>query len=186
MSVPIKSCFVGLSAGLAVHLQDPQQRPGFDHHRAQVQLAIEGQVGLVVDQNTVAGFLNGFLAVFSGSAADGAVDGELVFSVLGGICLLGLDAPTVSAGTGGPFVANLLAAMAAEDPIDAVALDEAVNTIRRMFTTTPDVAISQVSLAGFVLGVFYARQFLPRHDGESFVLIAAAGRLAAESADGLN
>jgi hypothetical protein len=149
-----------------------------------VALIIDEQVGLAVDQNTVAGFLNGFLAAMSGYVLDGLADGDQVFPVLGGICLLDAEAPSVSAGSGRQFVAYLLAAMAAEDPIDAAALDGAVDRIRSMFTTTPDVAITQVSLSGFVLGVFYAVQFLPEDASDPLVLLAAASRLA-ESADGL-
>jgi hypothetical protein len=178
----LKSCFAGLGEGLARHLDDPEQRTLFDYHRDRIAgVLADNAVELATNQDAVAGFLNGFLATVATFVANGSIEQEATFEVLGGVYLLGvkIESDAVAETDGREFIARLVITVETEvrepDPDEVIA---AAGVIREMFSSTPDVPISYASLSGFVLGMFYAAPYLPRRTTGLENLFAAVSQLA--------
>jgi hypothetical protein len=125
-----------------------------------------------VTQDSLAGFLNGFLLAGTQFATDELIkrQNDAMFPVIGGVYLLGAEAPVscrpaqldaLKAGffqrLSGPLRDDLL-----PQPDDVQRLYAVAEyAIRRIFGTTPDVPINRESLAGFVLGVMYSHRYMP-------------------------
>jgi hypothetical protein len=182
LRMTLKSCFAGLGEGLAQHLDDPGQRTLFDYHRDRIAgVLADNAVELATNQDAVAGFLNGFLTTVATFVANGSIEQEATFEVLGGVYLLGVktESDVVEAADGREFIARVVMTVETEvqepDPEEVIA---ATGVIREMFSTTPDVPISYASLSGFVLGMFYAAPYLPTNTTGLSNLFAAVSQLA--------
>ncbi|MGH3752881.1 MAG: hypothetical protein ACRDRP_09325 [Pseudonocardiaceae bacterium] len=58
----LRSCFEGLASGLQVHLvEGSETRELFEYHRGRIVALFASQPDLPLHQDTVAGFVNGFL-----------------------------------------------------------------------------------------------------------------------------
>ena len=158
-------------------------RPLFEHHRDLIVAGLTATPGVAQDEDTCAGFLNGFLTVRAHIVADGSVEQESMFPVLGGLYLAALalqDTDPADTARDGEFFEGLAGALDGEAAVVASAAELLVwqGRVRAIFATTPDVPISQAALAGFVLGVMYAGQFLPDDDVHAGVLFATVRHMA--------
>ncbi len=151
-----RACFVGLASGLQVDLTE-----GSESH-----------------QDSVAGFLHGFMMAGAYLVPDGSVEQGSMFPVLGGVLLVGRYLPVGPARTsfGRKFMARL-----------AVLLDDwegdteqACAVVRDAFVVAGDVPMTTASLGGFCLGVLYAMPYLVATQADPVPLIAAACRLAGD------
>lgn len=179
MSVTMKSCFHGLGEGLATHLDDPNERLLFDYHHHRIASIFANRSALLADQDAIAGFLNGFLTAIARFVPNDSVEQESTFPVLGGIYLTGVAAVGESAERDGrEFIAQLAATLEPSDFADALELANAMQAVRAIFATTPDVPIDWASLAGFALGVLYAGPYVPPDSAGIEYLFAATTSMA--------
>jgi hypothetical protein len=192
-SLEARSCFRGLSKALSAHLSDEPLRKSYQEASAQIEELLSTQPDVPVTQDSLAGFLNGFLLAGAQFATPDLIErhNDAMFAVIGGIYLLGAQAPlccqpaqldTLRAGffrrLSGPLLDDLL-----QQPADIKRRNAApAQAIGRMFSTTPDVPVNAESLAGFVLGVMYSHRFLPT-DGEGLLAIMMAAYLLAGRSD---
>ena len=90
----VRSCFAGLADGLREHLvEGTWTRQLFDYHRVRMEALFASQPDLPLHQDTVAGFLQGFLTTAAYFVPDDSVEQESMFPVFGGALLLGQDLP---------------------------------------------------------------------------------------------
>lgn len=174
----VRSCFAGLARGFEAHLvEGTESRWFFEHHRGRIAELFASQPDLPLHQDTVAGFINGFMITGAYFVADGSVEQQSVGPALGGALLLGQDLPIeddpadVTAG----FSFFERAAEAVDEPDETgIARD----LVWSAFKTTPDVPITCASLGGFCLGVLYTIPYLTGSDAGPAALLAAACELA--------
>ncbi len=174
-----RACFVGLASGLQVDLTEgSESRALFEYHRTAILSLFAGQPDLPLHQDSVAGFLHGFMMAGAYLVPDGSVEQGSMFPVLGGVLLLGRYLPVGPARTsfGRKFMARL-----------AVLLDDwegdteqACAVVRDAFVVAGDVPMTTASLGGFCLGVLYAMPYLVATQADPVPLIAAACRLAGD------
>ena len=172
----VRSCFAGLAAGLQADLvEGSEYRDLFDYHRGRIEAVFASQPTLPLHQDTVAGFLHGFLYTGAAFVPMGSLEQESMFPVLGGVLLAGQDLPIdtgpVSAGLG--FIEQAAATLVGLDLVEA-----AVGLVREAFAAAGDVPMTCASLGGFCLGVLYAAPYLPEHGIDPAPLIVAACHLA--------
>ncbi len=192
-STVARSCFRGLKKVICAQLSDELLRTSYEDARAQIAELIDTQPDVPVTQDSLAGFLNGFLLACTQFATIELVNqqNDAMFAVIGGVYLLGSEAPlscqpaqldALRAGffrrLSGPLLDDLLLQSVAVKQRQAAAED----AIRRIFGTTPDVPVNRESLAGFVLGVMYSHRYIPT-DGEGLAAIMAAAYLLADQSD---
>ena len=192
-SAVARSCFRGLRKALRTHLRDESLRTSYEDAAAQIEELLDSQPDVPLTQDSLAGFLNGFLLACTEFATIELINqqNDLMFSVIGGTYLLGAEAPlscppeqldALRAGffrrLSGPLLADLLPQPAEVQQRNAVAGD----AIRRIFGTTPDVPVNRESLAGFVLGVMHSHRYIPT-DGEALTAIMVAAYLLADQSD---
>lgn len=171
----MRSCFAGLADGLREQLAEgSESRELFEYHRGRIEALFASQPDLPLHQDTVAGFVQGFLVTGAYFVPDDSVEQQSMFPVLGGALLLGQDLPidTSPADTvaeRGFFERFTLAMSDFDHPSVAYEL------VQRAFSLAPDVPISRASLGGFCLGVPYANPYyLPASGADPMVLISAA------------
>jgi hypothetical protein len=172
----VRSCFAGLAAGLRADLVEGSEYRGlFDYHRGRIEAVFASQPELPLHQDTVAGFLHGFLFTGVAFVPDGSVAQESMFPVLGGVLLAGQDLPidTGSASAGCGFIEQAAATLVGLELAEA-----AVGLVRQAFAAAGDVPMTCASLGGFCLGVLYAAPYLPEHGPDPAPLIVAACHLA--------
>lgn len=132
-----RSCFVGLAAGLQAHLvEGTETRWYFDHHRGRIAELFASQPDLPLHQDTVAGFIHGFLITGAYFVADDSVEQQSMGAALGGALLLGQDLPIdadpadVTVGFG--FFERAAPALADPDPTGAPS-----DLVRQAFNMAP-------------------------------------------------
>jgi len=174
----LRSCFEGLAIGLQAHLvEDSEFRQLFEYHRDRIAAIFASQPDLPLHQDTVAGFVQGFLVTCAYFVADDSVEQESVFPVLGGALLLGQDLPIeadpvdVRAGLG--FFERAAQALGDTDPADVI-----YELVERAFTLAPDVPMTCASLGGFCLGVLYTTPYLTGSDAGPVAMLTAAWEFA--------
>ncbi len=177
----MRSCFVGLADGLRDHLA-----PGSDllilhaRHRQRIAGVFASQPDLPLDQDSLAGFLHGFLVAGAHLVPPGGVQQQAMFPVLGATVLLARTLPINPgpATRGRRFIGRLALTLPPEEPADTQA-DTAVaaGLVTEAFEFAGDVPITCASLGGFCLGVLYTAPWLPE-DTDPVPLLAAACRLA--------
>jgi len=175
-----------MRAGVVDQLADEEMRQLLEQHRDRIVGLLTETPGLSLDENTCAGFLHGFMTVAAYFVPDDSVYQQSMFPVLGGTYLAAIDAPpeaTPNLAGARRFLADLAAAMDA-DP-DAVILSTAQRAIleeriRGGFATTPDVPIDHATLAGFIVGLMYATNFLPSDDATGPIMLIATVRQIAD------
>ncbi|MGH3799259.1 MAG: hypothetical protein ACRDTD_03830 [Pseudonocardiaceae bacterium] len=174
----LRSCFEGLASGLQAHLvEGSESRQLFEYHRGRIAAIFASQPDLPLHQDTVAGFLQGFMVTCAYFVAAGSVEQESTFPVLGGVLLLGQDLPIdaepvdVTAGLG--FFERAAQALGDTDPADVI-----YELVERAFALVPDVPMTCASLGGFCLGVLYATPYLTGSDAGPAAMFTAAWELA--------
>jgi hypothetical protein len=174
----LRSCFEGLARGLQAHLvEGSESRQLFDYHRGRIAAIFASQPDLPLHQDTVAGFVQGFLATCAYFVADDSVEQESMFPALGGALLLGQDLPIdadpidVTVGLG--FFERAAQVLDDIDPADVI-----YELVERAFALAPDVPMTCASLGGFCLGVLYATPYLTGSDAGPAAMITAAWELA--------
>ena len=174
----LRSCFRGLAKGLQMHLvEGSESLQLFEYHRDRIAAIFASQPDLPLHQDTVAGFVQGFLVTCAYFVADDSVEQESVFPVLGGALLLGQDLPIeadpvdVTAGLG--FFERAAQALGDTDPADVV-----YELVERAFTLAPDVPMTCASLGGFCLGVLYTTPYLTGSDAGPVAMLTAAWEFA--------
>lgn len=187
-----RSCFRGLREALSTHLSDESLRKSYEDERAVIEEVLETQPDVPVTQDSLAGFLNGFVLAGTQFATPELIaqHNDAMFAVIGGTYLLGAEAPlscrpvqldAVRAGffqrLSRPLFDDLLPQPAEVEQRYAAALE----AIRGIFGTTPDVPVNAESLAGFVLGVMYSHRYMPTDGEELTAVMVAAHRLAGRS-----
>jgi hypothetical protein len=114
-----------------------------------------------------------------------------MFSVIGGIYLVGGDAPlscppenldALRAGFFRRLGRTLLDDILPQPDDVEQRYSAAQGAILHFFSTTPDVPVSAESLAGFILGIMYSHRYVPA-DGEVLTAILAAAYLLADHCD---
>ncbi len=176
----LRSCFEGLASGLQAHLVEGSEfRWLYEHHRSRIEQIFASQPDLPLHQDTVAGFVHGFLVVSAYFVADDSVEQESMGPVLGGALLLGQDLPiddepmNLTAGSG--FFDRAAAVIGEPDETG-----RARELVLRAFDMAPDVPMNCASLGGFCLGVLYTLPYLTGSDEGPAALITAACGLAYE------
>jgi hypothetical protein len=180
-----RSCFRGLRKALHTHFRDESIRKGYEDARDLIADLFGTQPDVPITQDSLAGFLNGFLLACTQFATIELINeqNDDMFPVIGGVYLLGAKAPlscqpeqldALKAGffrrLTGPLRADLRPQPADVRQRNAAAED----AIRRILGTTPDVPVNRESLAGFVLGVMYSHRYLPTDgDGLTAIMVAA-------------
>jgi hypothetical protein len=174
----VRSCFAGLADGLRADLvEGSEYRELFDYHRGRIAALFASQPDLPLHQDTVAGFLHGFLVTGVHFVPAGSLEQESMFPVLGGALLLGRDLPIdadLAAATAGRGFVERAAATLADPDLGGAAL----GLVREAFVMAADVPMTCASLGGFCLGVLYAAPYLPERGPDPAPLIAAACQLA--------
>ena len=188
-----RSCFRGLRKALHTHFRDESIRKGYEDAREQIVDLLGSQPDVPITQDSLAGFLNGFLLACTQFATVELINqqNDEMFPVIGGVYLLAARAPLSckpaqldALKTGfftrlsGPLRADRLP----QSPDVRQQNSAAEDAIRRIFATTPDVPINRESLAGLVLGVMYSHRHIPA-DGEVLAAIMAAACLLADQSD---
>ena len=188
-----RSCFRGLRKALHTHFRDESLRQGYEDARDQIADLLGSQPDVPITQDSLAGFLNGFLLACTQFATIELINEQTddMFPVIGGIYLLAAKAPlscqpeqldALKAG----FFRRLTGPLGADfrsQPADARQRNAAAgDAIRRIFSTTPDVPVNRESLAGFVLGVMYSHRYVPA-DGEVLAAIMVAACVLADQSD---
>ncbi|MGH3929821.1 MAG: hypothetical protein ACRDTF_07575 [Pseudonocardiaceae bacterium] len=176
----VRSCFAGLANGFQAHLvEGSESRQVFEYHRSRIAAIFASQPDLPLHQDTVAGFVQGFVITGAYFVADGSVEQESMGPVLGGALLLGqdlpIDADPVDVTAGLSFFERAAEALGEPDETGIVR-----DLVWSAFTMIPDVPMTCASLGGFCLGVLYATPYLTGSDAGSAVLIAAAYELACD------
>ncbi|MGH4020632.1 MAG: hypothetical protein ACRDT0_15650 [Pseudonocardiaceae bacterium] len=178
----VRSCFAGMAEGLREHLvEGSESRDLFEYHRGRIAGMFASQPDLPLHQDTVAGFVLGFMVTGTYFVPDGSVEQESMFPVLGGALLLGQDLPLdadpdSTAGHG--FVERATRAGRELDVPEPP--DEICDLVRRAFALAPDVPMCYASLGGFCLGVLYTNPYLSGSDAGPAMLLAAACQLACD------
>lgn len=177
----VRSCFVGLASGLQAHLAEgSESRELFDYHRSRIAALFASQPDLPLHQDTVAGFVHGFLTVGAYFVPDDSVEQQSMFPVLGGALLLGqslrIEADPTDVTTGLGFFDRAAPALGGPDPTGTVR-----DLVSRAFAMAPDVPMTCASLGGFCLGVLYTAPYLHVDTGPA-VLLTAACELARDLA----
>lgn len=159
----VRSCFAGLAIGLREHLAEGSaSRELFDYHRERMEALFASQPDLPLHQDTVAGFLQGFMMTAAYFVADGSVEQESMFPVFGGALLFGQDLPIdtspagIAAGPG--FIER--AALALDGARGIGHPSVVYELVQRAFAMIPDVPMNRASLGGFCLGVIYTIPYL--------------------------
>lgn len=174
----LRSCFEGLAVGLRTHLvEGSESRQLFEYHRGRIAAIFASQPDLPLHQDTVAGFVQGFLVTCAYFVADGSVEQESMFPVLGGALLLGQALPIeadpidVTAGLG--FFERAAQALDDTDPADVI-----YELVERAFALAPDVPMTCASLGGFCLGVLYSTPYLTGSGAGPAAMLTAAWEFA--------
>ncbi len=178
----LRSCFEGLARGLQTHLvEGSESRQLFEYHRGRIAAIFASQPDLPLHQDTVAGFVQGFMVTGAYFVADDSVEQESMFPVLGGALLLGQDLPIdadpvdVTAGLGFFERAAQALSDADTDPADAI-----YELVEQAFALVPDVPMTCASLGGFCLGVLYSTPYLTGSDAGPVAMLTAAWELACD------
>jgi hypothetical protein len=185
-----RSCFCGLREALSAHLSDETLRKSYQDERALIEELFESQPDVPVTQDSLAGFLNGYLLAAIQFATLELIEqrNDGMFAVIGGIHLLGVEAPlscqpaqldAVKAGFFRRLSRPLLEYLPLPPARGERQYAAAEQVIRGIFGTTPDVPVNAESLAGFVLGVMYSHRYVPT-DGEELAAIMVAAYLVAD------
>ena len=177
----MRSCFAGLADGLREDLS-----PGGDqvilceHHRARIAAVFASQPDLPLDQDSLAGFLHGFLVTGAHLLPPGSLQQQALWPVLGGTVLLARTLP-INPGPvtrGRRFIGRLALTLPPEQPAETHTADRAAATlVHQAFDIAGDVPLTCASLGGFCLGVLYTTPWLPENTNP-VPLLAAACRLA--------
>lgn len=174
----VRSCFAGLAAGLHSQLaRGSESRNLFEYHRGRIAAIFATQPDLPLHQDTVAGFLHGFLTVGMHYVPEHTVEQQSMFPVLGGALLLGKDLP-IDASPAATAVSSEFFDRAVAALDDPAPVGGSLNMVRHAFVIAGDVPMTCASLAGFCLGVLYAGPYLPEFNADPSPLIAAACYLA--------
>jgi hypothetical protein len=178
----VRSCFAGLAKGLESHLvKGSESRWLFDYHRGRIAELFASQPDLPLHQDTVAGFLHGFVVTGAYFVADDTVEQESMGPVLGGALLLGqdlpIDADPADITAGRSFFERAAQAVGEPDETGIVR-----DLVWSAFTMASDVPMTCASLGGFCLGVLYATPYLTGSDAGPAALLAAACELAQDLA----
>ncbi|MGH3921734.1 MAG: hypothetical protein ACRDTT_02470, partial [Pseudonocardiaceae bacterium] len=154
-----------------------ESRQLFEYHSGRIAAIFASQPDLPLHQDTVVGFVHGFLISGAYFVADGSVEQESMFPVLGGALLLGQDLPVVAYPddvTGGAGFFERAATVVCDiHPTDVM-----YELVHRAFAFAPDVPMTCASLGGFCLGVLYTAPYLTGSDVGPAELITAACDLA--------
>lgn len=173
----LRSCFVGLASGLHAQLAEgSESRDLSEYHRHRIEALFASQPDLPLHQDTVAGFVHGFLVTGAYFVADDSVEQESMFPVLGGALLVGQDLPIdpdPDSPAGRGFFERAASAVGEPGPAGAP-----TDVVRQAFTLAHDVPMNHASLAGFCLGVLYASPYLTGSDAGPAALLTAACQLA--------
>ncbi|MGH3869575.1 MAG: hypothetical protein ACRDQ4_26430 [Pseudonocardiaceae bacterium] len=158
-----------------------ESREMFEHHRDQIEAIFASQPDLPLHQDTVVGFVNGFLITGAYFVAEDSAEQKLMGPVLGGALLLGQDLPIdadpadVTAGLG--FFERVTPVVGDNGPTDVI-----YELVHQAFAMSPDVPMTYSSLGGFCLGVLYTMPYLTGSDAGPAALLTAACELARDLA----
>lgn len=175
-----RSCFAGLARAFEEHLaNDSETRQLADYHRARIESVFDSQPDLPLHQDTVAGFLQGFMITIAYYVPNDSVEQQSVFPVLGGTLLLGQDLPIdtspAAITAGRSFIERAVVVLE-----DARCTRVAYDLVQHGFDLVPDVPMSCASLGGFCLGVLYASPYLTCAAADQTALMSAACKHARE------
>ncbi len=177
----MRSCFAGVAEGLREDLSPgSDQLILYEHHCQRIAGLFASQPDLPLDQDSLAGFLHGFMITSAHLVPLGSDQQQAMFPVLGATVLLARTLPI----TPGPltrgrrFIGRLARTLPPAEPADTEA-DAAVaaGLVTEAFALAGDIPITCASLGGFCLGVLYTAPWLPE-DTDPVPLLAAACRLA--------
>jgi len=179
--VTLRACFRALADGLDADLTtDNEHRLLYEYHSGRIRSIFTANPDLPMHQDSVGGFLHGFLITGAHFIPEDTVEQQATFPVLGGTLLLARDLPIgppdLTAGHG--FIDELTATITDIDPGPGTAL------VHHAFAIAGDIPVTCATLGGFTLGVAYTLPYLPddRDDSDGgpdpVTLIAAACQLA--------
>ncbi|MGH3773777.1 MAG: hypothetical protein ACRDRW_20705 [Pseudonocardiaceae bacterium] len=170
----VRSCFESLAGAFEEHAaRDSGIRELADYHRGRIESVFDSQPDLPLHQDTVAGFLQGFMITVIYHVSADSLEQDAVFPALGGALLLGQDLPIdtspamLAAGRG--FIERAAVVLAESEPTDV-----AYQRVREAFDLAPDVPMSCASLGGFCLGVLYATPYVAGPAENQAALMSAA------------
>jgi hypothetical protein len=173
--VTLRACFAALADGLHADLTtDNEHRLLYEYHSGRIRSIFAANPDLPLHQDSVGGFLHGFLVTGAHYVSEDTVEQQTMFPVLGGTLLLARDLPIgppdLTAGRG--FIDRLAATVADTDPAPGTAL------VHQAFDIAGDIPVTCATLGAFSLGVAYTVPYLPADGDDPTTLIAAACQLA--------
>jgi hypothetical protein len=173
-----RSCFESLASVYEERLaQDSEIHELAGYHRDRIESIFESQPDLPLHQDTVAGFLQGFVITAGYYVTDGSVAHQSLFPVLGGALLFGQDLPidTSPVTAGRSFIERAVVVLE-----DASSTSVAYERVQQAFDLVPDVPMNCASLGGFCLGVLYTTPYLTGPATDQTELMSAACQHAHE------
>ncbi|MGH3825714.1 MAG: hypothetical protein ACRDQX_00860 [Pseudonocardiaceae bacterium] len=170
----MRSCFASLASAYQEHLaEDSEIGELADYHRSRIESVFDSQRDLPLYQDTVAGFLQGFMITIMYHVSADSLEQDAVFPALGGMLLLGQDLPIdtgpAALASGRGFIERAVVVLADSEPTDV-----AYQCVREAFELAPDVPMSCASLGGFCLGVLYATPYVAGPAENQAALMSAA------------
>jgi hypothetical protein len=173
--VTLRACFKALADGLNADLKsDNEHRLLYEYHSGRIRSIFTANPDLPMHQDSVGGFLHGFLITGAHYVSEDSVEQQAMFPVLGGTLLLARDLPIgpPDLAAGHSFIDQLTGTITDIDPGPGTAL------VHHAFAIAGDIPVTCASLGGFSLGVAYTLPYLPEHGPDPATLIAAACQLA--------
>src|SRR5215470_14839590 len=154
----LRACFSALADDLQAELAgDSKHQPLYEHHARQIRQLFANYPDLPLHQDSVGGFLHGFLITRAYYVPELSVVKQAMFPVPGGTLLLARELPTGDRDrtAGYSVICRLAASVADFDPrLVAYLVPEA-------FRIAGDIPLTCATLGGFSLGVAYTQPYLP-------------------------
>lgn len=170
----LRACFSALADDLHAELGDSGHQPLYEHHARQIRQLFALHPDLPLHQDSVGGFLHGFLTVREHYVPEQSAEQRAMFPVPCSALLLARELPTGDRDrtAGYSFVCRLAATVADFDPRPTAWL------VPEAFRVAGDIPLTCATLGGFCLGVAYTHPYLPHGGPDPTSMVAAACELA--------
>jgi hypothetical protein len=171
----LRACFSALADDLRAELVgDGKHQPLYEHHAREIRQVFAEYPDLPLHQDSVGGFLHGFLIVREHYIPEQSPEQRAMFPVPCGALLLARELPTGDRDrtAGYSVICRLAASVADFDPRPGA------HMVSEAFRMAGDIPLTCATLGGFSLGVAYAHPYLLSGGPNPTNLVAAACELA--------
>jgi hypothetical protein len=177
----LRACFGALADDLHAELAgDSKHQPLYEHHARQIRQLFARQPDLPLHQDSVGGFLYGFLTVRAHYVPQRSLEQQAMFPVLCGTLLLARELPTGDRDrtAGYSFICRLVAGIDEYDLQLEYDPRPGAHLVLEAFRVAGDIPLTCATLGGFSLGVAYTHPYLPPGASDPASMVAAACELA--------